>query len=140
MVSGLSGTAFAEGEKLKEKLSRGTIILTAEIKGCDEDTKKYCPGLKPGSQKAFMCMMAYEDMLSDACKNGVMEAAVALKMGAAAIDYSLSACEADADKYCLDVQPGEGRLVSCIKKNEARVSKGCVNALKETGLWAVGNK
>jgi hypothetical protein len=52
--------------------------------------------------------------------------------------YSIGACEADADKHCLDVQPGEGRIVSCIKANESKVSKECITALKETGLWEIG--
>ena len=85
-------------------------------------------------------MMAYEEKLSQACKIGIAEAAVALKMGAAAIDYSIQACEADADKFCLDVAPGEGRLISCIKKNEAKVSKDCITTLKETGLWEAAPK
>ena len=66
-----------------------------------------------------------------------MEAAMSIKMGAAAIDYSVRACEEDADKYCLEVQPGEGRLVSCIKEHEAEVSVACITALKETGLWNI---
>ena len=85
-------------------------------------------------------MMAYEDKLSEACKLGIMEAAMSIKMGAAAIDYSVQACEADADKYCLDVKPGEGRLVRCIKKHESSVSKACIAALKDTGLWNIGNQ
>ena len=134
----LPGTVLAEGEKLKSKLSKGAIVLSADIKGCDEDAKKLCPGLEANSQKGFMCMMAYEDKLSDACKLGITEAAMAIKMGAAAIDYSVRACEADADKYCLDVQPGEGRLLNCIKANESKVSEQCITALKDTGLWELG--
>ena len=136
----ISNVAMAEGKKLKEKLSGESIVITADVKGCDDDAKKFCPGLDPNSQKAFMCMMAYEDKLSDACKLGIQEAAMAVKMGAMAIDYSIKACEADADKYCLDVKPGEGRLISCLKKNESKVSKPCVNALKESGLWDMGGK
>ena len=136
----ISNPSLAEGEKLKDKLSKGTMHISADIKGCDADAKQYCPGLDPNSQKAFMCMMAYEDKLSESCRRGILEAAMAIKMGAAAIDYSVQACEADADKYCLDVQPGEGRLVRCIKKNESKVSKACVTALKETGLWNIGNQ
>lgn len=135
-----SNLSFAEGEKLKDKLSKGTITITADIKGCGADAKKYCPGLDPNSQNAFMCMMAYEDKLSGNCKLGIAEAAMSIKMGAAAIDYSVRSCEADADKYCLDVKPGEGRLVACIRKNETKVNKACVTALKETGLWSMGVK
>jgi hypothetical protein len=140
LIMAYSSIAQAEGEKLKDKLSKGTITLTAEIQGCDKDAKKYCPGLEPGSQKAFLCMMAYEDKLSPSCKLGIEEAAMSLKMGAMAIDYSISACEADADKYCLDVQPGEGRLIGCIRQHEARVSQECITALKDTGLWSVRAK
>jgi len=136
----MSGMAQAEGEKLKEKLSKGTITLTAQVKGCDDDAKKYCPGLKPGSQNAFMCMMAYEAKLSKECRLGIQEAAMAMKMGAAAIEYSVRACEADADKHCLNVQPGDGKIVACLRKNEKKVSEQCVTALKETGLWNMGAK
>ena len=85
-----------------------------------------------------MCLAAYEEHLSTECKQRILEAALSVKMGAAALDYSISACEADADKHCLDVQPGEGRIVSCIRANESRVSKECITALKETGLWELG--
>ena len=82
-----------------------------------------------------MCLAAYEEQLTPACKQGILEAALAVKMGAAAFNYSVRACEADADKYCLDVQLGEGRIVDCIKSNESNVSEECITALKETGLW-----
>ena len=45
--------------------------------------------------------------------------------------------ESDADKFCLDLQPGEGRIVHCIKEHEAEVSETCLTALKETGLWYI---
>lgn len=136
----ISSPAIAEGEKLREKLSKAAITITANVKGCDADAKKYCPGLNPNSQKAFMCMLAYEDKLSESCRLGISEAAMSIKMGAAALDYSVRACEADADKYCLDVKPGEGRIVGCFKKHEAKISKECITALKETGLWKMGAK
>ena len=141
----ISSTAQAggeeqEGEGVVEKLRKGKITLTADVKGCDADIEQYCPGLPRNSQKAFMCMMAYEDSLSEFCKLGIAEAAMSIQMGAAAIDYSVRACEEDADKHCLDVAPGEGRLVNCIKEHEAEVSMECVTALKETGLWNVGAK
>ena len=120
----ISGTAVAEGKKLAEKLS-GAVL---------------CPGLPLNSQKSFMCLMAYEDNLSLGCQLGIVEAAIALEMGMMAIDYSIKACEADADKFCLDVEAGEGRIVSCLRKNEAKLTRECTTALKETGLWDLGAK
>lgn len=135
-----SAEVQAESGKLADKLSKGVITMSVKVKGCDADAKKYCPGLPSNSQKAFMCMMAYEDQLSTTCKLGFAEAAMKMKMGMVAFDYSIRACEVDADKHCLEVKPGDGRLVSCLKKNEAKVSKDCVATLKKTGLWNIGAK
>ena len=87
-----------------------------------------------------MCLSAYEDNLSLGCKIGIVEAAIALEMGMIALEYSIKACEADADKHCLNVEPGEGRIVSCLRKSESKLTKGCTEALKETGLWDIGAK
>jgi len=131
---------MAEGKKLADKLSGGVLTVNVEITSCNADAKKYCSGLPLNSQKAFMCLIAYEDKISTECKLGIAEAAMALKNGMMAIDYSIKSCEADADKHCLDVEPGKGRIISCLKKNESKLNKGCVSALKETGLWDMGAK
>jgi len=133
----ISGTAAAEGEKLADKLSNTTIIVDIDVRGCEADSAILCPGLPLNSRKSFMCLMAYEDNLSLSCELGIAEAAMTLEMGMMAIDYSIKACEADADKFCLDVEPGEGRIVGCLKQNEAKLANQCVTALKETGLWNI---
>ena len=138
MIFSLSALAGQTGKPLAEKLQEGDIVITSSVQGCDEDIKQHCDGLGDNTDKVFMCLAAYEEHLGSKCKQGILEAALSIKMGAAALDYSISACEADADKHCLDVQPGEGRLVSCIKANESNVSKECISALKETGLWELG--
>jgi len=136
----ISSTAMAEGEKLADKLSNTVVAVDIEIPSCNADAEKLCPGLPLNSKKSFMCLMAYEDNLSVDCKLGILEAAITLESTMLAIDYSIQACEADADKYCLDVEPGEGRLVSCLRKNESKLKKECTTALKETGLWDLGVK
>ncbi len=135
-----SNAAFAEGKKLADKLSNTAIAVNIEVKSCDADAAKLCPGLPLSSQKSFMCLAAYEDNLSTECKIGIIEAAMTLEMGMLAIDYSIKSCEADADKYCLDIEAGEGRIVSCLRKNEAKLDKACTTALKDTGLWELGAK
>ncbi len=134
----VTGTAMAEGKKLAEKLSGAAIAVNVEVPSCEADAAILCPGLPLNSQKSFMCLMAYEDNLSLECQLGIVEAAIALEMGMMAIDYSIKACEADADKHCLDVEAGEGRIVSCLRKNEAKLTRECTTALKETGLWDLG--
>ena len=138
LLFSMSTHAEQTGKPLAEKLQGADVVITASVSGCDDDIKQHCDGLGNNTDKVFMCLAAYEEQLSPACKQGILEAALSIKMGAAALDYSISACEADADAYCLDVQPGEGRIVSCIKANESRASKECITALKETGLWELG--
>jgi len=108
----ISGTAIAEGEKLTDKLSKTAITVDIEINSCNADAAILCPG--------------------------IVEAAMTLEMGMIAIDYSIKACEADADKHCLNIKAGEGRIVSCLRKNESKLNKECKSALKETGLWDIG--
>lgn len=138
LLISISSHAEEAGKPLAEKLQEGHIVINTSVQGCDEDIKQHCDGLGNNSQKIFMCLAAYEEHLSPECKSGILEAAMSVRMGAAALEYSIVSCEADADKHCLDVQPGEGRMVSCIKANEAKVSKECITALKETGLWEIG--
>jgi Cysteine rich repeat len=136
-VSAESGT---EGKKLADKLGDASIAVSIEVNSCNADAAKLCPGLPLNSKKSFMCLMAYEDNLSSACIIGLAEAMMAVEMTAIALDYSIQACEEDADKHCIDVKPGEGRIVSCLRKNESKLKKSCINALKETGFWNIGNK
>jgi hypothetical protein len=137
-ILSLSTTSYAQettGQTLAEKMKQGSITINASVRGCGEDVKQHCPGLGNNSQRIFMCLGAYEAYLTPQCKQGILEASLSIKTSAAAIDYSISACEADADKHCLEVQPGEGRLLRCLKANQTDVSNQCVTALKETGLW-----
>ncbi len=134
----IPGAAIAEGEKLADKLANTPIAVNLDVQSCNADAAILCPGLALNSKKSFMCLMAYENNLSLACKVGIVEAAIALEMGMIAIDYSIKACEADADKHCLNVKPGDGRIISCLKKNESKLDKKCTAALKDTGLWNLG--
>ena len=136
----VASSEMATAAKLADKLSNSTIIVKIKVKGCEADEAILCPGLAKNSRKSFMCLMAYEDNLSSACELGIAEAAMTLEGGMMAIDYSIKACEADADKFCLDVEPGGGRIVGCLRQNEPNLDRQCVTALKETGLWNLGIK
>ncbi len=139
LLCSISSYAEEAGKPLAEKLQEGRIVINSSVRGCDEDIKQHCDGLGNNAEKIFMCLAAYEDHLSQECKQGILEAAMSVRLGAAALQYSIISCEADADKHCLDVEPGEGRIISCIKANEDNASKECITALKETGLWEIGN-
>jgi len=50
----------------------------------------------------------------------------AVTLGAA---RAQDACQADVEKLCQGIPPGGGRLLSCLKANEAKVSPGCKQAI-----------
>lgn len=135
-----SSSAIAEGKKLSEKLADSDFSVTIDMPNCKEDAAILCPGLSKDSKKSMMCLMAYEDNLSIDCKIGIIEAALIYKMGMLDMNYSINACEADADKHCLKVKPGAGRIVSCLRENKNKISERCTSALKETGMWNLGAK
>lgn len=136
----VAGVGNVSAAKLAEKLSNQTMTVSIEIKACQGDAAKLCPGLPTNSRKFLLCMMAYEDNLSTACKMGIGEVAMALETGLKAIEYSIVACEADADRFCLDVEPGNGKIVGCLRENESKLETQCVTALKKTGFWNLGVK
>jgi hypothetical protein len=40
------------------------------------------------------------------------------------------ACKADAQKLCPDVQPGDGKLLECLKTHKAELSPQCTSNMK----------
>ena len=40
-------------------------------------------------------------------------------------------CKEDVQKLCKDVQPGEGRIMACLKEHEAEVSPKCAGNIKQ---------
>ena len=60
-------------------------------------------------------------------------ALVAVSTAALAADVSdragRTSCKADVEKFCANVQRGEGRIVQCLKENEAKLSTPCKDAL-----------
>lgn len=41
------------------------------------------------------------------------------------------ACDQDIEKFCKAVQPGEGRIVECLKSNQASLSPKCAGYMKQ---------
>jgi hypothetical protein len=52
-----------------------------------------------------------------------------------------AACKDDVTKLCQDVQPGQGRVLECLKSHQAEVSPGCAGFVKQVqqGLKQLSN-
>ena len=99
------------------------------LNGCSKELKTYCSQVKPGNKRIVACIKAHEDKLSDGCIYGVNRAAYFLKRISAAVPYVFQQCRADAAALCPGVKAGDGRIIGCLKKNEAKVGKPCKTAI-----------
>lgn len=109
-------------------------LIESVAKGCDKEIKTYCKDVMAGEGRVLACLYAYEDKLSGKCEYALYDAAVRLQRAITALAYVANECEADLHAFCSDIQPGGGRLLDCIEKNDAKVSKRCKQAMKDTGL------
>lgn len=42
-----------------------------------------------------------------------------------------SACKADIERLCPDVEPGQGRIKDCLMSHKEAMSAGCIDALRK---------
>jgi hypothetical protein len=109
-------------------------LLETVANGCREELQKYCSNVTPGEGRMLACLFAYGDKLSGRCEYALYDAASQLERAVAALSYVVNECSSDLKQYCSGVAAGEGRLLDCIQKNDARVSNRCKQARKDVGL------
>jgi len=118
----------------------GTQVLAAEtivdkvMTGCKKELDTYCKGVTPGEGRLVACLYAYEDKLSGQCEYALYDAAAQLERALTALSYVANECRDDLQKFCSDINPGEGRLMACMDKNEKQLSGRCKQAMKDVGL------
>jgi hypothetical protein len=115
-------------------VSAQQTLVDSVVKGCDKELKTYCKDVTPGEGRVLACLYSFWDKLSDQCDNALYDAAAQLARAVSALSYVVNECRDDMKTYCSDIQPGEGRLLQCMDRNYAKVSKRCKQALKDTGL------
>lgn len=102
--------------------------------GCKKELKNYCSKVTPGEGRILACLYAHEDKLSGRCDYALYDAASQLDHFLESLVYVANECDADMDKYCASIAPGEGRLLKCLDKKSKKISKRCKTALKDVGL------
>jgi hypothetical protein len=112
----------------------GQNLLETVANGCKVEIEKYCAQVTPGEGRVLACLYAHGDKLSAKCEFALYDAAVQLERAVAALSYVANECDADLDKYCGAIAPGEGRLLDCLEKYDKQVSERCKQAVKDVGL------
>ena len=112
-------------------------LIDSVVKGCDKELKTFCKDVTPGEGRGLACLYAFSDKLSAQCEYALYDAAAQLERAINALAYAANECRGDLEKFCSDIKPGQGRLLQCIEKNDAKVSNRCKQALKDTGAKTV---
>jgi hypothetical protein len=119
----------------------GFVYVTAQAgpintiaDGCKVELEKYCSQVTPGDGRVLACLFSHEDKISAKCEFALYDAAVQLERAVSALAYVANECDADMEKYCAAVEPGEGRVLDCLNKQGKNVSERCRGAIKDVGL------
>jgi hypothetical protein len=109
--------------------------LVDQVKeGCKTELDSYCKQVTPGEGRLLACLYAVQDKLSGRCEYALYDASARLERAVAALSYAATECKPDIEKHCAKVQPGEGRIAECLKKQGGKLDKRCSQAIKDVGL------
>ncbi len=109
-------------------------LLESVANGCQAELETYCKDVTPGEGRLLACLYARGDKLSGKCEYALYDAAAQLEQAVDALAYVVNECGDDLDQFCQNVAAGEGRLLECLDKNDAKVSARCKQAIKDVGL------
>lgn len=85
---------------------------------CAEEIAKYCKDVKPGGGRILACLHGHQKDLSITCSKKLEESKQKIM-------EAQQACTADMEKFCKDVQPGQGRILSCLIEHAQELSPAC---------------
>ena len=109
-------------------------IVDSVATGCEKELASFCKDVTPGGGRILACLYAHADKVSGRCEYAVYDAAAQLERAVGALTYVANEGDEDMDKLCAKVEAGEGRILTCLKKNEDKVTKRCNQAMKDIDL------
>ena len=109
-------------------------IIDDVMAACEPEIKAYCSQVTLGEGRLLACFYAHEDKLSGQCQWAIYEGAAQLEQFAVAVTYVAKECMNDLEKYCAEVEFGEGRVGTCLLEHKAEVTDACKQAIDDVGL------
>ena len=92
---------------------------------CGADYQKFCAEVQPGEGRIGRCLMQHKQELSGSCQQFLARTAQTL------IQQFVAACQDDVTQYCKNVQPGEGRVLNCLREQHEAISPACQQLIKK---------
>ena len=90
---------------------------------CQADVERFCADVEPGGGRVAACLRQHRSELSEECKTQGQEMR---KRRLAARE----ACDDDVEQFCQGVEPGEGRVVACLKEHMRDLSRECRGVMR----------
>jgi hypothetical protein len=131
MVLFLVASSFAAEDPLLQG-AQGALDTFTE--GCQQELTTFCKDVTPGEGRILACLYAFQDKVTPRCEYALYDSIGQLDRTLTNLSYAIGECRDDLKSFCAEVKPGEGRLLDCLSKNEAKITNRCNNALKDTGL------
>jgi len=97
-------------------------VFAEEARPCAEDIANFCKDVKPGGGRIITCLKKHEGELSPLCKERLQESQKRL-------DEAKRVCASDVEKFCNDVEPGEGRIARCLEKHTRDLTPACAEKM-----------
>lgn len=96
-----------------------TRARAALLRLCEADAERLCAESagSGGDKLVVACLVQYKDQLEPGCVSALKRAR--------RVQAFRRHCGSEVKKLCPGVEPGEGRVVACLKENEAQVSQPC---------------
>ena len=98
-------------------------LAQEEDSPCQADVEKFCADVEPGGGRIAACLRQHRSELSEECITQGQEMRKRLLA-------AREACDDDVDKFCQGVEPGEGRVVACLKGHMRDLSKDCRSVMR----------
>lgn len=97
---------------------------------CAADVQKFCAGTEAGQGRYRECLQQHVNELSTECK-----AHVEAHQGGRGGGRSRwqEACSAEVEKFCKDVEVGQGRVHQCLVSHQAELGTECQAAVQGGG-------
>ena len=103
------------------------------VNACQDDAESLCAGVKPGKGAIMRCLADHESQLTPDCAAHVKQAQQNVqkmkgKMKEAKQKF-VEACRADIVKSCPGIEPGDGRIIQCLRAHQDAISPECKQEL-----------
>ena len=100
-------------------VSLACLVMLVMVSGafaqpCEDDIAKFCRDVKPGYGRLADCMDKHKIELSDKCRTRFEDIKQEFK-------EAYKTCEGDIMMFCSSIEPGEGRIMKCLKENKSHL-------------------